>query len=95
LSPRVAHVGFVVDEMRLGRVFSKYFRFPLPIFIPPMLRVHLSSGLGTDTSSAAVSTVDYGNEGASSSVSDVDRYVIIRKFIFSTYLSRCHGIVLK
>jgi hypothetical protein len=29
------HMGFVVDEATLERVFSEYFRFPLPILIPP------------------------------------------------------------
>jgi hypothetical protein len=27
-------VGFVVDKVALGQVFSEYFGFPLPIFIP-------------------------------------------------------------
>jgi hypothetical protein len=30
-------VGFVVDKLALGQVFSEYFGFPcLPIFIPPI-----------------------------------------------------------
>jgi hypothetical protein len=29
-------VGFVVDKVALGQVFSRVFRFPLPIFIPPI-----------------------------------------------------------
>jgi hypothetical protein len=29
-------VGFVVDKVALGQVFSEYFCFPLPIFIPPI-----------------------------------------------------------
>jgi hypothetical protein len=29
-------VGFVVDKVALGQVFSEYFRFSLPIFIPPI-----------------------------------------------------------
>jgi hypothetical protein len=29
-------VGFVVDKVALGQVFSDYFGFPLPIFIPPI-----------------------------------------------------------
>jgi hypothetical protein len=29
-------VGFVVDKVALGQVFSEYFGFPLPIFIPPI-----------------------------------------------------------
>jgi hypothetical protein len=28
-----SHVGFVVDKVELGQVFSKYFGFRLPIFI--------------------------------------------------------------
>jgi hypothetical protein len=27
---------FVVDKVALGQVFSEYFGFPLPIFIPPI-----------------------------------------------------------
>jgi hypothetical protein len=31
------HVGFVVDKVALGQVFSEYFGFPcMPIFIPPI-----------------------------------------------------------
>jgi hypothetical protein len=29
-------VGFGVDKVALGQVFSEYFGFPLPIFIPPI-----------------------------------------------------------
>jgi hypothetical protein len=29
-------VGFVVDKVALGQIFSEYFSFPLPIFIPPI-----------------------------------------------------------
>jgi hypothetical protein len=29
-------VGFVVDKVALGQVFSEYFEFPFPIFIPPI-----------------------------------------------------------
>jgi hypothetical protein len=29
-------VGFVVDKVVLGQVFSEYFGFPVPIFIPPI-----------------------------------------------------------
>jgi hypothetical protein len=28
-------LGFVVDEVALGQVFSQVLRFPLPMFIPP------------------------------------------------------------
>jgi hypothetical protein len=32
-----SHVGFVVEKVALGQVFSEYFGFPLlPIFIPPI-----------------------------------------------------------
>jgi hypothetical protein len=30
-------VGFVVDIAALEQVFSEYFGFPLPIFIPPIV----------------------------------------------------------
>jgi hypothetical protein len=33
--PGSGQVGFVVDKVALGQVFSEYFDFPLPIFIPP------------------------------------------------------------
>jgi hypothetical protein len=29
-------VGFVVEKVVLGQVFSEYFGFPLPIFISPV-----------------------------------------------------------
>jgi hypothetical protein len=29
-------VGFVVDKVALGQVFSEYFGFPCTIFIPPI-----------------------------------------------------------
>jgi hypothetical protein len=38
---------FVVDKVAMGQVFSEYFGFPLPIFIPPITPQSLSSGAGT------------------------------------------------
>jgi hypothetical protein len=29
-------VGYVVDKVALGQVFSEYFGFPMPIFISPI-----------------------------------------------------------
>jgi hypothetical protein len=40
-------MGFVVDRVALGQVFSEYFSFLLPIIPPNTL--HLSSGAGTMT----------------------------------------------
>jgi hypothetical protein len=40
--PRSVHVGFVVDKMALGQVFSEH--FPLPILIPPTVP-HSSSSI--------------------------------------------------
>jgi hypothetical protein len=42
-------VGFVVDKMALGNVFSEYFGFPYPFSFQRMLHIHhhLSSGAGT------------------------------------------------
>jgi hypothetical protein len=37
------HVGFVVDKVALGRVFS-VLRFPLPINIPPMSIIIITWG---------------------------------------------------
>jgi hypothetical protein len=46
--PRSGHVGFVVDKVALGQVFSEYFGFPCqhPIHQLPHNH-HLSSGAGT------------------------------------------------
>jgi hypothetical protein len=40
------HVGFVVDNLELGQVFSKYFRFTCQFSFHQMLHTHLSSGAG-------------------------------------------------
>jgi hypothetical protein len=41
-------VGFVVDEVVLGQVFSEYFGFPCQFSIHRLLHIHrLSSGAGT------------------------------------------------
>jgi hypothetical protein len=40
-------VGFLVDKMALGAVFSGHFSFPLPIIIPSMLHTLLSSKADT------------------------------------------------
>jgi hypothetical protein len=41
-------VGFVVDKMTLGKVFSEYFGFPCQLSVPRLLHTHhLSSGAGT------------------------------------------------
>jgi hypothetical protein len=40
-------VGFVVEKVALGQVFSEYFGFPLPIFIPPDSPSSQSPGAGT------------------------------------------------
>jgi hypothetical protein len=41
-------VGFVVDKVALGQVFSEYFGFPCPFSIHGLLHIHhLSSGAGT------------------------------------------------
>jgi hypothetical protein len=43
------HVGFVVDKVALGQVFSEYFGFPYQFSFYRLLhtRHHLSSGAGT------------------------------------------------
>jgi hypothetical protein len=44
-----SHVGFVVDKVALGQVFSKYFGFPCQSLFHQFLHSHhhLSSGAGT------------------------------------------------
>jgi hypothetical protein len=41
-------LGFVVDSVELGQVFSEYFGFPCQFSLNLMLHIHhLSSGAGT------------------------------------------------
>jgi hypothetical protein len=45
---RSSHVGFVVDKVALGQVFSEYFCFPCQMSFHRLLHTHrLSSGTGT------------------------------------------------
>jgi hypothetical protein len=44
--PRSGHVGFVVDKVALGQVFSEFFDFPCQFSFHRLL-YHLSSGAGT------------------------------------------------
>jgi hypothetical protein len=46
--PRSGHVGFVVDKVALGQVFSKYFSFPCQFSFHRLLHTHhhLSHGAG-------------------------------------------------
>jgi hypothetical protein len=46
--PRSGHVGFVVDKVALGQVYSEYFGFPCQFSFHRLLHNHhLSSGVGT------------------------------------------------
>jgi hypothetical protein len=45
--PSFGNVGFVVDEVALGQVFSEYFGFPCQFSFHRMLHTHLSPGAGT------------------------------------------------
>jgi hypothetical protein len=46
--PRSGHVGFVVDKVALGQVFSEYLGFPSQFSFQRLLHTHhLSSGAGT------------------------------------------------
>jgi hypothetical protein len=46
--PRSDHVGYVVDKVALGQVFSEYFGFPWQFSFHRLLHIHhLSSGAGT------------------------------------------------
>jgi hypothetical protein len=48
IDPKSGHVGFVVDELPLGRVFSEYSAFPCQFTFHWLLHIdhHLSSGAG-------------------------------------------------
>jgi hypothetical protein len=45
--PRSSRVGFVMDKVALGQVFSKLFGFPCQFSFHRLLHIHLSSGAGT------------------------------------------------
>jgi hypothetical protein len=47
--PRSGHLGFVVDKVALGQVFSEYFGFPCQFSFHRLLNTHhhLSAGAGT------------------------------------------------
>jgi hypothetical protein len=47
VDPRSDHVGFVVDKVALGLVFSEYFGFPFQLLFRRLLHTHLSSEAGT------------------------------------------------
>jgi hypothetical protein len=53
--PRSDHVGFVVNRVVLGWVFSEYFGFPCQLSFHRLFHIHhhLSSGAGTIGQSAA------------------------------------------
>jgi hypothetical protein len=52
--PRSSRVGFVVDKVALGQVFSEYFGFPCQFSFHRLLNNHhLSSGTGTRSQSVA------------------------------------------
>jgi hypothetical protein len=46
--PRLCHMGFVVDKVAMGQVFSEYFGFPCQISFLRLFHTHhlLSSGAG-------------------------------------------------
>jgi hypothetical protein len=39
-------MGFMVDKMALGQIFSKYFGFPCQSSFHQMFHIHLSPGIG-------------------------------------------------
>jgi hypothetical protein len=47
LEPRSGHVGFVVDKVPLGQVFSEYFGFLCQFSFHRLLHTHLPCGAGT------------------------------------------------
>jgi hypothetical protein len=44
---QVKALGFVVDRVALGQVFSEYFGFPCQFLFHQILHTHLSFGVGT------------------------------------------------
>jgi hypothetical protein len=44
--PRLGHMGFMLDNVALGRVFSEVFRFSCQFSLHRILHTHLSSGAG-------------------------------------------------
>jgi hypothetical protein len=44
--PRLSHVGFVVDKVALGQVFSENVGFPCQFSFHQMFHTHLSTGAG-------------------------------------------------
>jgi hypothetical protein len=44
---RSHHVGFLMDKVALGHVFSEYFSLPYQFSFHQMLHIHPSSGAGT------------------------------------------------
>jgi hypothetical protein len=48
VEPRSGHMGFVVDKVALGQIFSQYFRFPCQFSFHQFLHTHhLPSGAAT------------------------------------------------
>jgi hypothetical protein len=46
--PRLGHMGFMVENMALGQVFTEYFGFPCQFSFHQLFHTyHLSSGAGT------------------------------------------------
>jgi hypothetical protein len=46
--PKSGHVGFVVDKVAVGQIFSEYFGYPYHFSFHRLLHTHhLSSGAGT------------------------------------------------
>jgi hypothetical protein len=44
--PVSVHVGFLVEKVALGQVFSEYFSFHLPMSFHRLSPLHISSGEG-------------------------------------------------
>jgi hypothetical protein len=80
--PRSGHVGFVVDKVALGKVFSEYFCFPCQFSFHRLLhnhQHHLSSGAGT-----IGQTVAAVPSGPSLTQRSTRREIIIKKKLYRT-----------
>jgi hypothetical protein len=59
LEPRPGHVGFVVDKVALGQIFSEYFGLLCPSF-HPLLYIHHHSSPGAGTVGQIVADISSG-----------------------------------
>jgi hypothetical protein len=60
LEPRSGHVGFVVDKVALGQIFSEYFGFPCQFSFHRLLHIHHHLSFRARTTGQLVADVPNG-----------------------------------